>query len=48
MLTVYNYTCTKPGCVSQSHLVDFIFEAQDFGEGIKDIDGEAFVPFWLP
>lgn len=31
----------------QSHLVDLIFEAQDFGQSVQDVDGEAFVSLGL-
>lgn len=44
----FNYSETKPGSVSQSHLVDLIFEAEDLSEGVQDVDGEAFISLWLP
>lgn len=28
-------------------LVDLIFEAQDLGEGVQHVDGEAFIPLRL-
>lgn len=31
----------------QTHLVDLIFEAQTLGQGVQNIDGEAFVPLGL-
>lgn len=34
--------------MSQAHLVDLVFEAQDFGEGVEDVDGEAFISLRLP
>lgn len=34
--------------VCPSHLVDLVLEAQDLGEGVQDVDGEAFVPLGLP
>lgn len=37
-----------PASVCQTHLVDLIFEAQDFGESVEDVDGEALVSLGLP
>lgn len=35
-------------CVSQPHLVYLVFEAQDLGEGVQDVDGESFISLGLP
>lgn len=35
-------------CVTVPDLVDLVLEAQDFGEGVQDVDGESFISLRLP
>lgn len=39
---------SRPGSACWSHLVDLVFEAQDLGQRVQHVDGEAFVPLGLP